>query len=39
VAAIDRLRRDELGKASLSLRGRGEALPVSAAFLHRFRGM
>lgn len=39
VAAIDRLRRDELGKASLSLRGRGESLPVSAAFLHRFRGM
>ena len=39
VAAIDRLRRDELGKASLSLRGRSEALPVSAAFLHRFRGM
>ncbi len=39
VAAIDRLRKDELGKASLSLRGRSEALPVSAAFLHRFRGM
>lgn len=39
VAAIDRLRKDELGKASLSLRGRTESLPVSAAFLHRFRGM
>lgn len=39
VAAIDRLRRDELGKASLSLRDGGESLPVSAAFLHRFRGM
>jgi len=39
VAAIDRLRKDELGKASLSLKGHGEALPVSAAFLHRFRGM
>lgn len=39
VAAIDRLRRDELGKARISLRGRGETLPVSAAFLHRFRGM
>ncbi len=39
VAAIDRLRKDELGKASLSLRGRAESLPVSAAFLHRFRGM
>ena len=39
VAAIDRLRKDELGKASLSLKGHGEALPVSGAFLHRFRGM
>lgn len=39
VSAIDRVRRDELGKARLSLRGRGEQLPVSAAFLHRFRGM
>lgn len=39
VAAIDRLRKDELGKARLSLRGRDETLPVSAAFLHRFRGM
>ena len=39
VASIDRLRKDELGKASLSLKGHGEALPVSAAFLHRFRGM
>ena len=39
VAAIDRLRRDDLGKATLSLRGRTDALPVSPAFLHRFRGM
>jgi DNA-binding LytR/AlgR family response regulator len=39
VSAIDRVRRDELGKARLSLRGRSEQLPVSAAFLHRFRGM
>jgi DNA-binding LytR/AlgR family response regulator len=39
VACIDRLRKDDLGKASLSLRGHGEALPVSQAFLHRFRGM
>jgi DNA-binding LytR/AlgR family response regulator len=39
VAAIDRLRKDELGKSSLQLRGRTETLPVSAAFLHRFRGM
>jgi DNA-binding LytR/AlgR family response regulator len=39
VSAIDRLRRDELGKSMLHLRGHDEALPVSAAFLHRFRGM
>jgi DNA-binding LytR/AlgR family response regulator len=39
VSAIDRLRRDELGKSTLRLRGREESLPVSAAFLHRFRGM
>lgn len=39
VSAIDRLRRDELGKSTLRLRGRDETLPVSSAFLHRFRGM
>ena len=39
VSAIDRLRRDELGRSTLRLRGREESLPVSAAFLHRFRGM
>lgn len=39
VSAIDRVRRDELGKWTLSLRGCTETLPVSAAFLHRFRGM
>ncbi len=39
VSAIDRLRRDELGKSALRLRGREDTLPVSAAFLHRFRGM
>lgn len=39
VRAIDRLRRDELGRHALELKGRGERLPVSAAFLHRFRGM
>ena len=39
VAAIDRLRKDELGKARINLRGRADTLPVSAAFLHRFRGM
>ncbi|MCF7221245.1 LytR/AlgR family response regulator transcription factor [Marilutibacter chinensis] len=39
VAAIDCVHKDELGKWRLHLRGRDEALPVSAAFLHRFRGM
>jgi DNA-binding LytR/AlgR family response regulator len=39
VSAIDRLRKDELGKSTLRLRGHDEALAVSAAFLHRFRGM
>lgn len=39
VSAIDRVRRDDLGKSVLSLRGRRDALPVSAAFLHRFKGM
>lgn len=39
VAAIDRVRKDELGKWSVSLRGHAEQLPVSAAFVHRFRGM
>jgi DNA-binding LytR/AlgR family response regulator len=39
VAAIDRLRRDELGKGWLSLKGRTERLPASAGFQRRFRGM
>lgn len=39
VSAIDRVRKDELGKSVLTLRGRPDALPVSAAFLHRFKGM
>ena len=39
VAAIDRVRRDELGRHRLHLRDHDESLPVSAAFLHRFRGM
>jgi DNA-binding LytR/AlgR family response regulator len=39
VAAIERVRKDELGRHFLQLRGRGERLPVSGAFLHRFRGM
>ncbi|NYZ62560.1 LytR/AlgR family response regulator transcription factor [Luteimonas deserti] len=39
VSTIHRVRRDELGKTRIELRGHGEALPVSAAFVHRFRGM
>ncbi|MGO1719770.1 MAG: LytR/AlgR family response regulator transcription factor [Luteimonas sp.] len=39
VSAIDRVRKDELGKHRLRIRGQEEELPVSAAFLHRFRGM
>ena len=39
VSAIDRLRKDELGKSMLTLRGRTDALAVSSAFLQRFRGM
>lgn len=39
VAAIDRVHRDELGKWRLQLRGHAQTLPVSAAFVHRFRGM
>lgn len=39
VSAIDRVRRDELGRHLLQLKGRDERLPVSAAFMQRFRGM
>lgn len=39
VSTIDRVRRDELGKTRIQLRGHRESLPVSAAFVHRFRGM
>lgn len=39
VAAIERLRKDELGRSLLRLKGRADTLPVSAAFVHRFRGM
>lgn len=38
-SAIERVRRDELGRYQLSLRGRSDVLPVSSAFQHRFRGM
>ena len=39
VSAIDRVRRDELGRHALQLKGREDRLPVSAAFMQRFRGM
>lgn len=39
VSAIERLRKDDLGRPDLRLKSRPEALPVSAAFVHRFRGM
>ncbi|TYT25323.1 response regulator transcription factor [Luteimonas viscosa] len=39
VPAIDRVQKDELGKHGIRLRGSDDWLPVSAAFLHRFRGM
>jgi DNA-binding LytR/AlgR family response regulator len=39
VQAIDRVRKDELGRHQLSVKGRKDVLPVSAAFQQRFRGM
>ena len=39
VQAIDRVRKDELGRHQLSVKGRQDVLPVSAAFQQRFRGM
>jgi DNA-binding LytR/AlgR family response regulator len=39
VSAIAEVRKDELGKLALGLKGRPETLPVSASFHHRFRGM
>lgn len=39
VACIDRVVRDELGRHGLHLKGRDERLPVSGAFVHRFRAM
>lgn len=37
--AIEMVKRDELGKLYLTLKGRSETLPVSDAFRSRFRGM
>ncbi len=39
VAAIERMHKDELGKYGVRLRGREECLPVSEAFVHRFKTM
>ena len=39
VQAIDRVRKDELGRHQLSVKGRNDVLPVSGAFQQRFRGM
>lgn len=39
VAQVDRVRKDELGRHVLSMRGHADTLPVSAGFMHRFRGM
>ncbi len=39
VQAIDRVRKDELGRHHLSVKGHTDVLPVSAAFQQRFRGM
>lgn len=38
-AAIGRVRRDGAGRLSLSVKGRDETLPVSAAFHYRFKAM
>lgn len=38
-AAIDKVRKDELGRYELSLKQRNERLPVSQAFAQRLRGM
>ena len=37
--AIQRVKRDDLGKFHLHLKGSAEILPVSGAFQHRFRAM
>jgi DNA-binding LytR/AlgR family response regulator len=39
VAAIDVVQRDELGRYTVSLKGRADRLPVASAFHARFRGM
>jgi DNA-binding LytR/AlgR family response regulator len=39
LSAIAAVRRDELGKLEIELRGREEVIPVSQSFQSRFRGM
>ena len=38
-SAIAKVKRDDLGKLQISLKGHGELLPVSSAFQHRFKTM
>jgi DNA-binding LytR/AlgR family response regulator len=38
-AAIEKITRDELGKAWLTLKGRGEVLPVASAFYSKLRSL
>jgi DNA-binding LytR/AlgR family response regulator len=38
-SAIERVKRDDLGKYHLHLKGKTEVLPVSGAFQHRFKTM
>lgn len=38
-SAIERVKRDDLGKYHLHLKGKSEILPVSGAFQHRFKSM
>jgi len=39
LSAIEAVRRNELGKLEIGLRGCGEVIPVSQSFQRRFRGM
>jgi len=39
LSAIRAVRRNEMGKLEIDLRGRGEVIPVSQSFQSRFRGM
>lgn len=39
LSAIAAVRRNDLGKLEIALRGNGEVIPVSQSFQSRFRGM